>query len=110
MPLPPPLKSSAAIRAASTDPMPLVSWKMPEISLSTPTRTTLSEISACAVLHVTPFEVERREIMPVAARHTIPELMDAARYFVTRTRRKLFFEYTLLASVNDQSRHVEALT
>jgi 23S rRNA (adenine2503-C2)-methyltransferase len=57
----------------------------------------------------TPFEDERREIMPVAARHTIPELMDAARYFVTRTRRKLFFEYTLLAGVNDQSRHVEAL-
>src|SRR5580704_12707324 len=45
---PPPLKSSAAIRAASTEPMPLVSWKMPEISLSTPIRTTLSEISAHA--------------------------------------------------------------
>jgi 23S rRNA (adenine2503-C2)-methyltransferase len=57
----------------------------------------------------TPFEEERREIMPVAARHTIPELMDAARYFVTRTRRKLFFEYTLLAGVNDQPRHIEAL-
>jgi 23S rRNA (adenine2503-C2)-methyltransferase len=57
----------------------------------------------------TPFEDERREIMPVAARHTIPELMDAARYFVTQTRRKLFFEYTLLAGVNDQPRHVEAL-
>jgi 23S rRNA (adenine2503-C2)-methyltransferase len=57
----------------------------------------------------TPFEEERREIMPVAARHTIPELMDAARYFVSRTRRKLFFEYTLLAGVNDQPRHVEAL-
>ena len=57
----------------------------------------------------TPFEDERREIMPVAARHTIPELMDSARYFVTRTRRKLFFEYTLLAGVNDQPRHVEAL-
>src|SRR3569623_916002 len=48
MPLPPPLKSSAAMRAASTEPMPLVSWKMPEMSLSTPTRTTLSEISALA--------------------------------------------------------------
>src|SRR6266850_5137676 len=46
--LPPPLKSSAAIFAASTEPMPLVSWKMPEISLSTPTRTTSPEISACA--------------------------------------------------------------
>ena len=57
----------------------------------------------------TPFEDERREIMPVAARHSIPELMDAARYFVTRTRRKLFFEYTLLAGVNDEPRHVEAL-
>src|SRR5919199_1350127 len=57
----------------------------------------------------TPFEDERRELMPVAARHTIPELMEAARYFVTRTRRKLFFEYTLLAGVNDQPRHVEAL-
>src|SRR5438128_2645216 len=52
MPLPPPLKSSAAIRAASTEPMPLVSWKMPEMSLSTPTRTTLSEISARAAPHV----------------------------------------------------------
>jgi hypothetical protein len=37
------------MRAASTEPMPLVSWKMPEMSLSTPTRTTLSEISARAV-------------------------------------------------------------
>src|SRR3569623_1692441 len=46
--LPPPAKSSAAMRAASTEPMPLVSWKMPEMSLSTPTRTTLSEISALA--------------------------------------------------------------
>lgn len=57
----------------------------------------------------TPFEDERREIMPVASRHSIPELMDAARYFVDTTRRKLFFEYTLLAGVNDQPRHVEAL-
>src|SRR5215207_9989375 len=50
--LPPPLKSSTAMRAASTEPMPLVSWKMPEISLSTPTRTTLSDISARAAPHV----------------------------------------------------------
>ena len=57
----------------------------------------------------TPFEDERREIMPVAARHSIPELMEAARYYVERTRRKLFFEYTLLAGVNDQPRHAEAL-
>jgi 23S rRNA (adenine2503-C2)-methyltransferase len=58
----------------------------------------------------TPFEEERRKLMPVASRHPIPELMDAARYYVERTHRKLFFEYTLLAGVNDQPRHAEALT
>ena len=57
----------------------------------------------------TPFEEERRELMPVASRHPIPELMSAARYYAEKTRRKLFFEYTLLAGVNDQPRHVEAL-
>ena len=57
----------------------------------------------------TPFEDERRELMPIASRHPIPELMDAARYYVEKTHRKLFFEYTLLAGVNDQPRHVEAL-
>ena len=57
----------------------------------------------------TPFEEQRREIMPVASRHTIPELMDAARYFVGTTRRKLFFEYTLLAGVNDTDEHAGGL-
>lgn len=58
----------------------------------------------------TPFEEQRKEIMPVASRHSIPELMNAARYYTERTHRKLFFEYTLLAGVNDQPRHVEALS
>ncbi len=58
----------------------------------------------------TPFEEERRELMPVAARHPIPELMEAARYYIERTHRKLFFEYTLLAGVNDHPRHAEALS
>jgi 23S rRNA (adenine2503-C2)-methyltransferase len=57
----------------------------------------------------TPLEEERRELMPVASQHSIPELMNAARYYAEKTRRKLFFEYTLLAGVNDQPRHVEAL-
>ena len=58
----------------------------------------------------TPFEDQRREIMPVASRHPIPELMSAARYYIEKTNRKLFFEYTLLAGVNDTNEHVEALS
>jgi 23S rRNA (adenine2503-C2)-methyltransferase len=57
----------------------------------------------------TPFEEQRKQLMPVASRHSIPQLMNAARYYVEKTHRKLFFEYTLLAGVNDQPRHVEAL-
>ena len=57
----------------------------------------------------TPFEQERKTIMPVASRHSIPEVMDAARYFVETTHRKLFFEYTLLEGVNDSFEHAEAL-
>lgn len=57
----------------------------------------------------TPFEEQRKEIMPVASRHSIPEVMEAARYHVEATRRKLFFEYTLLAGVNDSREHAEAL-
>ena len=57
----------------------------------------------------TPFEEQRKEIMPVASRHPIPELMSAARYYIEKTNRKLFFEYTLLADVNDTDEHVEAL-
>jgi 23S rRNA (adenine2503-C2)-methyltransferase len=57
----------------------------------------------------TPFEEQRKEIMPVASRHPIPELMSAAQYYVDETNRKLFFEYTLLADVNDTNEHVEAL-
>ncbi len=56
-----------------------------------------------------PFQEEREQIMPVAARRSIDELMDAARYYVEKKRRKIFFEYTLLAGVNDGARHVEAL-
>lgn len=57
----------------------------------------------------TPFEEERKTIMPVASRHSIDEVMEAARYFVETTHRKLFFEYTLLEGVNDSFEHAEAL-
>lgn len=57
----------------------------------------------------TPFEEERQRIMPVASRHSIPEVMEAARYFVEKTHRKLFFEYTLLEGVNDSMEHAAAL-
>ena len=42
----------------------------------------------------------RRQIMPVANRYTIEETMDACRYFIEKTGRRVVFEYALIDRVN----------
>ena len=44
---------------------------------------------------------KRRKIMPVANRYTIRELTDACLYYFKRTGRRVTFEYSLIAGVND---------
>ena len=42
-----------------------------------------------------------RALMPVNRRWPIAEVLDAAEYYVKRTGRRVSFEYTLMAGVND---------
>lgn len=42
----------------------------------------------------------RREIMPVARRYTIAEIVDAARYYFEKSGRRVIFEYTMIKDVN----------
>lgn len=44
---------------------------------------------------------KRKELMPVADRYSISELMDACRYYVEKTSRRITFEYALAGGVND---------
>ena len=44
---------------------------------------------------------KRREIMPIANRYSIAELMEACRYYFSRTGRQITFEYSLIKDVND---------
>lgn len=44
---------------------------------------------------------KRRELMPVAEKYSITELMEACRYYFERTGRRLTFEYALAGGVND---------
>ena len=44
---------------------------------------------------------KRREIMPIANKYTIAELMDAVRYYFDKTGRRVTFEYSLIEGVND---------
>lgn len=51
-------------------------------------------------LHATTDE-ERKKIMPIAQRYTIKELLDACRYYIDKTGRRISFEYALISGVND---------
>ena len=44
---------------------------------------------------------QRRKIMPIANRYSIAELMEACRYYFSRTGRQITFEYSLIKDVND---------
>lgn len=43
----------------------------------------------------------RREIMPVSKKYTLDKLIAAARYYTQETKRRITFEYVLIAGIND---------
>ena len=52
---------------------------------------------------------KRRELMPVAKRVHLPELMNAARYYFSVKGRMLTFEYVLMDGVNDSAHDAHEL-
>lgn len=52
---------------------------------------------------------KRREIMPVANKYSIKELLDACRYYIMTTGRRISFEFALIAGVNDNEETALAL-
>ncbi len=53
---------------------------------------------------------KRKELMPVANKYEIHEVLDACRYYFAQTGRRITFEYSLVAGVNDTAEDAEALT
>ena len=47
---------------------------------------------------------KRKEIMPVANKYSIKELLDACRYYIITTGRRISFEFALIAGVNDDEK------
>ena len=56
-----------------------------------------------------PTDEKRREIMPIANRYSIAELMEACRCYYEKTGRQVTFEYSLIRGVNDQAAQAQAL-
>ncbi|MCA1645092.1 MAG: 23S rRNA (adenine(2503)-C(2))-methyltransferase RlmN [Chloroflexi bacterium] len=58
------------------------------------------QIGLAVSLHA-PNDALRSSLMPVNRRWPIAEVLDAADYYVKRSNRRVSFEYTLMAGVND---------
>ena len=52
---------------------------------------------------------KRKEIMPIANKYSISEILDACRYYIDKTGRRITFEYSLVAGVNDSKEDARSL-
>lgn len=67
-----------------------------------------TQLNLCISLHASDNET-RNNIMPVNRKYPIEELMDAARYYINKTKRRITFEYALIEGVNDSDSHAKSL-
>lgn len=56
-----------------------------------------------------PYDEKRSQTMPVNRKYPIGELMEACRYYLSRTNRRISFEYALISGINDSDEDAEAL-
>ena len=66
------------------------------------------QVNLAISLHA-PTDEQRSAIMPVNRRYPVSQLMDACARYAAKTRRKIFFEYVMLAGVNDDDASARAL-
>lgn len=48
------------------------------------------------------FDNDRKKIMPIANKYSIDEVIDASKYYIKKTNRRVTFEYTLIKDINDK--------
>ena len=88
-----------------------------------PTRITVSTVGLVGVLkeflaktkcHLavslhSPFDEERRKLMPIQRTNTVKEVLDIIRDFDINNQRRVSFEYILFDGMNDTQRHVKEI-
>jgi len=66
-------------------------------------------ITLAISLHA-PTQEKREEILPIAKRYDLPELMKACDYYLNKTGRRLTFEYIMIKGFNDTKQDAETLS
>ncbi len=57
-----------------------------------------------------PNDILRREIMPIADKYPIDELLSSVKYYIKKTNRRVMVEYVLLRDINDLPENAEELS
>ena len=65
-------------------------------------------INLALSLH-SPFDEERQKIMPVAKAYKIKDIIDACKYYIKKTNRRVTFEYSLIKGVNDSKKEADEI-
>jgi len=66
------------------------------------------QINFAISLHAPNTEIRSR-LMPINRAYKLPDLMEAVKYYINKTGRRVSFEYGLFGGVNDQVEHAEEL-
>lgn len=67
-----------------------------------------TQINLALSIHA-PNDALRSKLMPVNRRFPLAEVIEACKYYVEKTGRRITFEYALMGGVNDQPEHAEEL-
>ncbi len=67
------------------------------------------QITLAISLH-SPTDELRKNIMPIANKYKIEDIIDACKYYFSKTRRRISFEYSLIKDVNDTVECAKALS
>ncbi|WP_274361547.1 23S rRNA (adenine(2503)-C(2))-methyltransferase RlmN [Paenibacillus thermotolerans] len=67
-----------------------------------------TQISLAISIHA-PNDELRSKLMPVNRRYPFAQVMDALKYYIEKTGRRVTFEYALINGVNDRPEHAEEL-
>ena len=51
----------------------------------------------------------RKQLMPIASKYTLEEVMSAYQYYYEKTGRRLTFEYSMVEGINDAEEHAKEL-
>jgi 23S rRNA (adenine2503-C2)-methyltransferase len=67
-----------------------------------------SHVHLAISLH-SPFDNERKQLMPIQASNPVKDILDAIRSFDFRGQRRVSFEYILFEGLNNTERHIKEL-